>query len=351
MSDTAASASAPRTLSERIPWPDAARGLAIALVVFHHAIQFTGEAGLSEPVWGILTEFLRTMRMPLFFMAAGLFAGKWVLVAPWRDMLRSKVLLFVWVFAIWVLIRWGTFNLIPRQNEESGWLNLVLHFFIWPLGGWFILALAIFFVVAKATARVDPRIQLAVAALFALIWFGGEYFDNRAWDGLFMFYVFFIFGCYWRTWINARASALKWWSAGAIIVAWVIAGGVLGYLHLGDAPVIGFALRLLGLAAGVALAVMLSGIKPLRSLGTKTLPIYMVHSIIVFYAVSALVALGAPSWQGAGWWVPLAVAAFALVVSLGIGNLAPRVHAGWLFATPVWLTSLYNRLSNRTTAR
>lgn len=328
--------------AQRIAWPDAARGLAIALVVLHHSIQFTGEAGLAVPIWDTLTEFLRTMRMPLFFMAAGLFAGKWTR-APWRDLFRSKILLFGWVFAIWVVIRWGAFNLIPRESEESGILNLVLHFFIWPIGGWFILVLGIFFIVARLTAKVDRRIQLAVAAAISLVWFSGFTTGNRAWDGMLLFYVFFVFGCYWRGWVAARAETLTWWSRAGIVAVWVIAAGVLGYFHLGDAPVFGFALRVLGLAAGVALALSLQRLMWLRTLGTRTLPIYMVHPILIFAAVSGVVALGGAQWAAVGWWLPPTIGVMALVLSYGIAIGAPRIGAGWLFDTPGWLTRAYNR--------
>ena len=330
----------------RIAWPDAARGLAITLVVLHHAIQFTGEAGLAVPAWDALTEFLRTMRMPLFFMAAGLFAGKWTR-APWRDLFRSKILLFAWVFAIWEVIRWGTFNLIPRESEESGILNLVLHFFIWPIGGWFILVLGIFFIVARLTARLDRRIQLAAAAAISIVWFSGFTTGNRAWDGMLLFYVFFVFGCYWRDWVTARAERLTWWAGAAIVVAWGAAAGVLGIFHLGDAPVLGFALRVLGLAGGVAIALGLQRFAWLCGLGTKTLPIYMVHPILIFAAVSGVLALGGAQWAGVGWWLPPAVGALALLASLGIAIAAPRIGAAWLFETPVWLTRLYNRATSR----
>jgi uncharacterized membrane protein YcfT len=326
----------------RIAWPDAARGLAITLVVLHHAIQFTGDAGLAVPAWDGLTEFLRTMRMPLFFMAAGLFAGKWTR-APWRDLFRSKILLFAWVFAIWEVIRWGAFNLIPRESEESGILNLVLHFFIWPVGGWFVLVLGIFFLVARLTVRVDRRIQLAVAAAISIVWFSGFTTGNRAWDGMLLFYVFFVFGCYWRDWVTIRAERLTWWAGAAIVGAWVAAAGVLGLLNLGDAPVLGFALRVLGLAAGIALALALQRLVWLRTLGTKTLPIYMVHPILIFAAVSGVLALGGAQWAEVGWWLPPAIGGIALLASFGIAIAAPRVHAEWLFHTPGWLTRLYDR--------
>jgi uncharacterized membrane protein YcfT len=336
--------------TQRIAWPDAARGLAIILVVLHHSIQYTFEAGMAAPEWVALTEFFRTLRMPLFFAAAGLFAGKWVR-APWRDMLRAKVLLFAWVFVLWVLLRWVVFNAIPRDNIETGWRNILLHI-VWPTGGWFIFALAIFFVVAKATARLDARIQLAVAAAVSIVWFGGVIeIRSLAWDGVCLFYVFFLFGCYWRQWLLTTVDKLRWPIGVGAVSLWCGVYLALDALGLVDALGLSFILRVLGLAAGIVLAVLLSRVTWLRSLGQETLPIYMVHSLIIYAVASAVLALGGPAWAGVQVWLPPAMAVLALAASLAVGRLAPRTGAGWLFATPQWLVRTYDRVTGDRDAR
>ncbi len=94
----------------RLRWPDAARGLAILLVVVLHAtralgdLDLTGAWGTVLAGWDRVNAALGTMRMPLFFAVAGLFAGKWVR-GPWRALLASKVALFAWLLLLWPFVR------------------------------------------------------------------------------------------------------------------------------------------------------------------------------------------------------------------------------------------------------
>lgn len=94
----------------RLRWPDAARGLAILLVVVLHATRALGDLDLSG-AWGTVlagwdrvNAALGAMRMPLFFAVAGLFAREWVR-GPWRALLASKVALFVWLLLLWPFVR------------------------------------------------------------------------------------------------------------------------------------------------------------------------------------------------------------------------------------------------------
>jgi uncharacterized membrane protein YcfT len=314
--------------------------MAIVLVVLHHSIQYGLDAGMIDTHWGGVTEFLRTMRMPLFFMAAGLFAGKWVRT-PWRELLRSKVLLLLWVYALWVVIRWLWYLAVPGVDVETGIKALIVHAAL-PLGGWFIFTLAIFFVIARATNRVPPRLQLAIAAAASLVWFAGWlHLGNHGYDGVGYFYVFFVLGCYWRDNIARAAIGLRLWSMGLIVLAWPLVYLGLDLLQLTHAPVLSLAIRMLGLAAGISLAVVMQRLKILRWLGQRTLLIYMSHTLFIFTIVWALEASGveAPAME---YWLPMALVVVALLLSLGLGILAQRVGLGALYDTPRWMLRLFD---------
>lgn len=332
--------------SERVAWPDAARGMAIILVVLHHAVLQTVEAGIAEPHWEWVTEALRTMRMPLFFMAAGLFAGKWVQRASWRDMLQNKVLLFLWVFALWVPIRWAWLRIIPGYDQDEAISRLVSRFIL-PNGGWFLLALAVFFIIAKATARLDRRIQLGIAAAVSIVFFtDGFETGNVGWNGVLTFYVFFLIGCYWRDWMLLAAEALPALGRVGIVIAWPLAVGAAMWVGVDGWAGVSFVLRIIGLAAGVVLAVWLSPLGWLRHLGQSTLPIYMAHSLIIIGIVWAWEATGLPGVPVA---TPLTVAALALALSYGLGRVAPRIGLGWLFTTPKWLVRTFRAITRSRT--
>lgn len=325
-------------MSDRIAWPDAARGMAIVLVVLHHAVLQTVEIGLAEPEWSWITEGLRTMRMPLFFMAAGLFASKWIQHRSWGEMLQNKVLLLLWVFALWVPIRWAWLNLIPGFDPDETLRGLIVRFFA-PTGGWFLVALAVFFIVAKATRRIQPVWQLAAASVVSATFFA-IYVGNVGWNGILTFYVFFLLGCYWRSWLFLLLERTPTLARVGVLVAWPLAVVLAMWFDVEEAPVISFALRILGLAGGVILAAWFANLSWLRSLGQNTLPIYMSHSLVVMGIV----------WIMSNFSVtvpvisPLLVGVLALVISDRFGRLAPRIGLPWLFAAPGWLLKMFGRL-------
>jgi uncharacterized membrane protein YcfT len=332
----------PAAQKVRIAWPDAARGMAIVLVVLHHAVIYSDAQGLASPWWVATTEMLRTMRMPLFFLAAGLFAGKWV-TGEWRALFKNKVLLFAWVFVVWVLIRWVVLNLVPGVDSETGIWQLPLHL-LWPVGGWFIFVLAIFFVLARLTIRVPRALQLATATGASVIWFGlQDPIGNNGWDGVPTFYVFFLLGCHWRALVLEFGRRLTPLVGVALVTVWVGSYLVLANCELENAPVISFLLRLLGLAAGIALARGLERIEPIRRLGQSTLPIYLSHTLWIFVAVWAATELvGEPSLP-AMTIIPVIVGLGGLGLSYLLGRVAPKIHAQWLFTEPAWLRRFFDK--------
>ena len=61
---------------QRVGWVDAAKGLCILLVVLGHAITELQAHGYYTAQWAGINFFLGPIRMPLFFLLSGLFAGK-----------------------------------------------------------------------------------------------------------------------------------------------------------------------------------------------------------------------------------------------------------------------------------
>jgi uncharacterized membrane protein YcfT len=315
--------------------------MAIVLVVLHHAVIYSDAQGLASPWWVATTEMLRTMRMPLFFLAAGLFAGKWV-TGKWRALFMNKVLLFAWVFVLWVLIRWVVLNVVPGEDSETGIWQLPLHL-LWPVGGWFIFVLAIFFVLARLTIRVPRALQLATAAAASVLWFAlQDPIGNNGWDGVPTFYVFFLFGCHWRALVLEFGQRLTPFVGMALAMVWVGSYLLLANYELENAPVISFLLRLLGLAAGIALARGLERIEPIRRLGQFTLPIYLSHTLWIFVAVWAATEVMDEPGLFALTAIPVIVGVVGLGLSYLLGRVAPKIHAGWLFTDPVWIRRAFD---------
>lgn len=326
----------------RLEWVDSARGLAILLVVVFHAVQTTTTMGIDHPQWVYWVEALRTLRMPLFFLAAGLFAGKWVR-GSWPALLRAKVLLFVWLFLLWAVIRFVALSLDPAgRSAETGSLYMLLRVLWVPGVGWFIYVLALFFVVARATRQLDPRLQVAAAALVSGIWFAGFELNNHAWEGAGLYYVFFLLGIYYRelvfAWSRAgvvpRAASIPLW------IALYVAAEAGDVLHV---PGVGPVLCVAALAAGISVATFVQGGRLLRHLGRRTLTVYLTHQLILLGIHFAAAAVGGiPATTATGVLAPVVLTAAAVVIGLALGWAAPRVGMPWLFDTPRWLLRAFD---------
>ena len=335
----------------RLAWPDAARGLAIGLVVLYHATNWTWSTGYEVGVLREINETLRSLRMPLFFTVAGMFAGKWMTV-PWSRLARGKLLFFAWVFVLWEPI-----SLVVRlltgyyQVADADWGTLA-HDLTWSLliprsELWFIWTLAAFFVIARALRRVPAPVQLVVAAGVSGWALAGWEPESLAWRGTAQFAVFFLAGLHLRPLLERFAERVTWlWAVGAVAV-WL--GIQFGVRELGVADVPGFYLlaNLAGVPAGTAVSVLISRIPGARYLprslglqwlGAHTLPVFVTHTSVVLALLSVL-------WRNAVWipapqsqWLPVAFWVVAIAVGLGLGALAPRIGARWLFAPPRRLT-------------
>ncbi|MGV2983036.1 acyltransferase family protein [Microbacterium sp. AGC85] len=283
-----------KTVSSRIDWVDAAKTLAIILVVVYHVsgwvfdLVFAGRVpGWTNP-WRQLSDLLIPVRIPLFFLISGVLAHRAV-QRPWRTLLRTRISDLLWPFAVWsVLIAPLWFVRLEATGVDG---------FGYVLGGiafggthlWFLTALALFLVVGKATSRV-PRSTLVVAACLAFVlrypvsaWLSPDLpqalTDNIGRWMIFLFW--FLLGCSARKavfWVAAR----PWWFAigGTAVVVLVATTGtaIPGELRV---PVLAFA----GVAALVAWSVVAVRVPVVarlsRYLAARTLAIYVGHAFLL----------------------------------------------------------------------
>lgn len=323
--------------SGRVDWVDAGRGLAISLVVLHHAVGEFYDLGLGTPALLLVSEVLRTMRMPLFFALAGTFAVRWASPATsWRRLLGGKVLVLAWAYVLWIGLRAGWFALVQPGTRESPPLDELVVRLWMPGGGWFLFTLVVFFLAARATWRVPPRLVLAATGLLSVAAYA-EWLrtDNPGWDGALRYALFFALGLHARGLLLEGASRVTRRRAAAVLVGWVVAWFAVYGAGLQEVPGARTGLRLVGVAAGVCLAVLLARHERLRRLGRLTLPVYVSHQLLVL--------------AGAGWiartgvldgrpvltaLAPLVLAAAALAATWWFARHADDLHLGWLFSPP-----------------
>lgn len=283
-----------KTTSPRIDWVDAAKALAIILVVVYHVsgwvfwLVFADRVPAWTNPWVQLSTLLIPIRIPLFFLMSGVLAHRAVR-RPWGTLLRTRISDLLWPFALWTaLIAPLWFTRLKAEGADA--FGLVLGGF--AFGGthlWFLTALALFLVVGKLTSRA-PRLTLLLAAGLAFAiryplsaWLSPDLppalTDNI---GRWMFFLFwFLLGCSARQavfWVAARPWRFA--LGGTAVVALTAATGTMipGEFRV---PILAFS----GVGALVAwsvLAVRLSPIARLsRYLAARTLAIYVGHAFLL----------------------------------------------------------------------
>jgi uncharacterized membrane protein YcfT len=346
----------------RVEWIDAAKGLAIILVVVLHATEAVSTTTWAQgstqiAVWDEVNYAVGSLRMPLFFAMSGLLATKWV-HAPWGRVLGVKVALFVWLLVLWPFVRAAGYLLgaavsgspDPVADAMSS-LDLpdavasalpgplatmattVLLAPVWPFGiRWFIWALAVFFVVARAAHRVPPQIQLAVAALISVLALVGVLDPpNRGWDGVLTYVFFFFAGVYLRPAILRWGETLTPFRGSVTVLLWIAC--VVAFF-LWPNPVLLVLSPLVGVVAGIAVGRALAGLRLLRFVGTRTLVVYLTHMLVIHAALLGsgplLERLG-PAFVTVDI---MALSVLAVAVSLAAGAVAARSPFAWLYALP-----------------
>jgi uncharacterized membrane protein YcfT len=330
----------PTSQTSRLAWVDAAKGMSILLVVAHHSVMFLQASGLAPAPVVMANTALASMRMPLFFLASGLFvAGP--LAASWRTLLHKRVAFFLYLYLLWTLLRFAFFH-IPAVDavDPYGTTNVVVTVALaLVLPGsltWFLYALALFAVVCKVMRRVPVWLQLGAAGVLSAL-AGAEVvdFESGPWTRIARYFFFFLLGWHGR-WLVERLAA----STGVVKVAAAAAGCVAAaaaavLLDLQSVPGVALALNMAAVTFGILFAAWIARYRigrPLVVLGQQTLPVYLLHIFWVALVMVGLQRVDVP--LVAEYALPAVMAVVLTVLSLLTHRLLVRAGAPWLFALP-----------------
>ena len=191
---------------------DAVKGLTITLVVLHHVISGTNTA-LGLPSWFMeLYKLTVPIRMPLFFLVAGLFAQK-SLTLPFKKFVDSKLLYFAYFYILWNTIDVITRATLSKFTNNKVDIIEVFYFPIYPsFALWFLYILFFYFLLAYILRKVDPRIQVLMVSVVALATQYTIYYDLSVVirNGI-KFLPFFFIGIYYsksiRNFVETRSSS------------------------------------------------------------------------------------------------------------------------------------------------
>jgi uncharacterized membrane protein YcfT len=320
-------------------------------VVLIHSTDWIQETSIRIPGWVDLNEVLSTLRMPLFFVCSGILARKWI-TAGWGDLVSRRVVFLAWVYLVWQPIG-SLMALVAAQftGDELTFLRMIGSLALTPFRPrfelWFLWALALFLVLARASARIPRLPQIAVAAGLSALWLSDRIPEtNLGWDGAIKYYVFFLIGCHYRSVLEDFADRLGFESSLVLIGSWFLLSAGVHVSGLDDIVGVGLLVRVIGVAAGIALALRLQSLKAFSYPGTRTLPIYLAHTPLIIgftWLLSRTVENGLPTAVIVG--LPVLFSLVAVLLSLGLhGMLNGNPVGGLLYTHPVLLVGWVQRL-------
>lgn len=328
-------------MTARVGWPDVAKGVCIILVVLwhvvtKHAIGLDGAGAITEG-WARLNAQLLPLRMPLFFLISGMFAGRAV-SAPSGSSWRRRAGRLALVYVVWVLIQTIALAITPEfdtARATDGW-QLLAQLTISPTNLWYLLALAVYLVVARLVRQVPTGIVLPLAFALAAVAASGILPDlGNLWQVLQNLF-FFLAGLRLRSVVERFAAASGVLSTVMLGLAYVVAVGAVGVLGMRQWPGIWPLLAIVAVAFGVAACALLDRhvdviARPLRWVGRRTLPIYVIHMVPLALIDGALRGSGlvaTPLVEAV--WPPL-LTALVIAICLAVHALIVRVGLGMLF--------------------
>lgn len=331
--------SAKACLHERIDWVDYAKGFCIIFVVMMHSTLGVEAAIGNEGFMHYVVAFAKPFRMPDFFLISGLFLSR-VIDRDWRSYFDRKVAHFAYFYVLWVTIQFAfkSTGLISQFGARE-----VLHqyflAFVQPFGTlWFIYMLPVFFVFSKLFRNASRVGLWLFAALLELLHVDTgilivDEFASR--------YVYFLTGYLLAPYIFmfARSVQSRPLVAGASLVLWGVANGLLVFFGYSQAPFVSLGLGLVGACAVVTAAALMATtdlFAPLRYCGRHSIVIYLTFFLPMAAARTLLIKTAVIANTGL---ISLIVTAVAVIGALALFWIARAYKWRFLFERPriFWL--------------
>lgn len=342
---------------------DVARGIAIIAIVLGHVDRGLVSAGIisADSAWAIWSDhFLYSWHLSIFALLSGLFLPRTRDRLSFGGFLRRRVLEWLYLYALWSILQGTVRALAGDAANDAAPISELWQ--LWRPDGqlWFLPWLIIAALIGAALrpwahARVATG---SIAASAALAWFTwGTDGGIIGTQGLALIVCYLVGAT-----IGApRATAfIRDRSRTALMCAAIVGVGTAAALAClglptptaygtGATPLtatLGIVATISGTLGVLACSALVSRVRPaallaalLAAAGRNSLAIFLAHIIAAAGVRAMLMRLG---FENPGVHSVIGTAVGVLIPLLLI-RLAPRVHAGWLFALPQPATARRNR--------
>ncbi|WP_438765386.1 acyltransferase family protein [Kushneria sp. TE3] len=279
---------------QRIEWIDAAKGACILAVILYHfnifIYQGVHEGHAIATVWNIGISALKPLRMPLFFLISGYLASTGITRRSWGRIRTKKIASLLWVYVLWSVIYWAAVShLLPANpwHDSSFDAGLTLPLLLERMltaniSLWYLYALVLYFVLAKALRSAVLAIGLGALANIAMYFVIDP--ENWGMRSLIGYFVFFALGAYAKDIITTHYSAFN--LKRFVVTTALTLGGLATASRFSalTAPGVEMLLGLVMVSTVIdlfALACRHINMEYLCMIGRQTLPIYVMHRLML----------------------------------------------------------------------
>jgi uncharacterized membrane protein YcfT len=281
--------------------------------------------------------------MPVFFTISGMFAAN-AARRSWKVTARSRIAKFYYLYVLWFTVHTAVLSLVPHFDTLAAQSvgDLIQQLTITPTNLWYLVALAVYFVIAKLTLKLPAAVVLVPAFLLSAIASAGLLAAPGNRGQMYQNLLFFLAGLRLKPWVErwARTATLRMLLAGgAGYLVVMLALRELGAKQwFGVWPVVSALAVVVGIAAAAQLQRWSAVGGLLSSLGRNTLPIYVMHMPLLALLHAALLkpfsAAGTPIQLPLAVLLPLMLTALLATVCLTLRRWLEAAGAHWLFDLP-----------------
>jgi len=330
---------------------DLVKGSSVLIVVLFHAVihmyAVVPDGSVSNG-WHTFMNVIEPLRMPIFFMVSGMLATS-AMSRPWR-MSRRRTFGMAYLYILWSAIFFIVVAFYIHETPVEALLDFPRRLLAGSSGYWYLYALLLYFIIAKALRRWPAWIVLAIAIVLNLLrapvaqWNRDVMYSidvGSTMTSIVTNLVFYILGVYYKEIISWVADRASWWRI-AIVIAFATAYGLWRnstpeYWEMTYLPI-----SLAWIAAGVMAANLLVEYVGPRRFGTffgaRTLPIFVVQFPLLM-ALSSYLRNNRPEYlniSAVQVVFPLLVTLILVFIALFLHRVTQKNIGKYLFEAPRW---------------
>ncbi len=341
--------------NKRHGWIDYDRGISIILVTYRHCFEGMEKAGLdlkSHPWLEYINVFFFGFRMPLFFIASGMFISQSMKKKGINTYINNRVQSILYPMLVWGIIQISLQLLFSSYTNSNGDVGLMSYVYLITdprVTGQFWYLNALFFVgVIYAILKEKLKFNVLHQIIFGVILYAVCAFDNAYeinlgfLNDIFKYYLFFAIGDAVSNLIMDE-KATKFFTSWKTILPLLVSFITIQYFFTeinmnkdnnyfveNKMPLFFLLVALVGCSLSIAVSFSLKKsncLKFLRVVGYNSIHIYCLQIIIMSVSRQLFIKIGMTNPS----FIALVVLSTGILAPIVIYNICLRINLWWLF--------------------